>query len=73
MHVDIDSTLEPLFGHQEGVLLGPNPHYRTSTSASFSCYRVASGSATNNWQCTTGGDNGLYWSEVIAKYGEGSN
>ncbi|MGC4067912.1 MAG: hypothetical protein QM784_25325 [Polyangiaceae bacterium] len=49
------------------------PFNYTSTSASFSCYRIASGSATNNWQCTAGGGNGLYWSEVTAKYGEGPN
>ncbi len=28
LHVDIDSTVEPLFGHQEGALPGPNPRYR---------------------------------------------
>jgi hypothetical protein len=27
LHVDIDSTVEPLFGHQEGALPGPNPRY----------------------------------------------
>jgi hypothetical protein len=27
VHVDIDSTVEPLFGHQEGALPGPNPRY----------------------------------------------
>lgn len=27
IHVDIDSTVEPLFGHQEGALPGPNPRY----------------------------------------------
>lgn len=32
IHVDIDSTVEPLFGHQEGALLGPNPRYRGRVS-----------------------------------------
>ena len=27
LHLDIDSTVEPLFGTQEGALPGPNPHY----------------------------------------------
>ena len=27
IHVDIDSTVEPLFGNQEGALVGPNPRY----------------------------------------------
>jgi hypothetical protein len=27
VHLDIDTTVEPLFGHQEGALPGPNPHY----------------------------------------------
>lgn len=28
IHIDIDTTVEPLFGHQEGALPGPNPRYR---------------------------------------------
>jgi hypothetical protein len=28
VHLDIDTTVEPLFGHQEGALPGPNPRYR---------------------------------------------
>jgi hypothetical protein len=28
LHVDIDTTVEPLFGKQEGALPGPNPRYR---------------------------------------------
>jgi hypothetical protein len=28
VHVDIDTTVEPLFGHQEGALPGPNPRFR---------------------------------------------
>ena len=32
IHVDVDSTVEPLFGHQEGALLGPNPRYRGRVS-----------------------------------------
>jgi hypothetical protein len=27
VHLDIDTTVEPLFGHQEGALAGPNPKY----------------------------------------------
>lgn len=27
VHVDIDTTVEPLFGNQEGALPGPNPRY----------------------------------------------
>jgi len=27
LHVDVDSTVEPLFGHQQGALPGPNPRY----------------------------------------------
>jgi hypothetical protein len=27
VHLDIDTTVEPLFGHQEGALPGPNPRY----------------------------------------------
>lgn len=27
VHLDIDTTVEPLFGRQEGALPGPNPHY----------------------------------------------
>ena len=27
VHIDIDTTVEPLFGTQEGALPGPNPHY----------------------------------------------
>jgi hypothetical protein len=27
VHVDIDTTVEPLFGHQDGALPGPNPRY----------------------------------------------
>jgi len=27
LHVDVDSTVEPVFGHQEGALPGPNPRY----------------------------------------------
>ena len=32
IHVDIDSTVEPLFGTQEGALLGPNPRYKGRVS-----------------------------------------
>lgn len=32
IHVDIDSTVEPLFGHQEGALPGPNPRYQGRVS-----------------------------------------
>ncbi|AKT37837.1 IS1380 family transposase [Chondromyces crocatus] len=28
VHLDIDTTVMPLFGDHEGALLGPNPHYR---------------------------------------------
>ena len=27
VHLDIDTTVEPLFGKQQGALPGPNPHY----------------------------------------------
>jgi hypothetical protein len=27
IHVDFDTTVEPLFGHQQGAVLGPNPRY----------------------------------------------
>ena len=27
MHLDIDTTVEPVFGEMEGALPGPNPHY----------------------------------------------
>lgn len=27
IHLDVDTTVEPLFGHQEGALPGPNPRY----------------------------------------------
>jgi hypothetical protein len=27
LHIDVDSTVEPLFGTQQGALPGPNPHY----------------------------------------------
>jgi hypothetical protein len=27
VHLDVDTTVEPLFGHQEGALPGPNPRY----------------------------------------------
>jgi hypothetical protein len=32
IHIDIDTTVEPLFGHQEGALPGPNPRYRARPS-----------------------------------------
>ncbi|WP_438020314.1 IS1380 family transposase [Sorangium sp. So ce315] len=28
LHIDVDTTVEPLFGMQEGALPGPNPRYR---------------------------------------------
>jgi len=27
VHIDVDSTVEPLFGTQQGALPGPNPRY----------------------------------------------
>jgi hypothetical protein len=27
VHLDVDTTVEPLFGHQQGALPGPNPRY----------------------------------------------
>jgi hypothetical protein len=32
IYVDIDSTVEPLFGTQEGALIGPNPRYKGRVS-----------------------------------------
>lgn len=32
IHVDIDSTVEPLFGTQEGARIGPNPRYKGRVS-----------------------------------------
>lgn len=32
VHVDLDTTVEPLFGHQQGALPGPNPRYRGRNS-----------------------------------------
>ena len=32
VHLDIDTTVEPLFGMQEGALPGPNPHYHARPS-----------------------------------------
>lgn len=32
VHVDLDTTVEPLFGVQEGALPGPNPRYRGRNS-----------------------------------------
>lgn len=32
VHVDLDTTVEPLFGFQEGALPGPNPRYRGRNS-----------------------------------------
>lgn len=32
VHVDLDTTVEPLFGSQEGALPGPNPRYRGRNS-----------------------------------------
>ena len=32
VHVDIDTTVEPLFGNQEGALPGPNPRYHGRNS-----------------------------------------
>jgi hypothetical protein len=32
LHVDLDTTVEPLFGSQEGALPGPNPRYRGRNS-----------------------------------------
>jgi hypothetical protein len=28
VHLDVDTTVEPVFGEHEGALPGPNPHYR---------------------------------------------
>ena len=28
VHLDVDTTVEPLFGHQQGALPGPNPRYQ---------------------------------------------
>ena len=28
VHLDLDTTVEPLFGHEEGALPGPNPRYQ---------------------------------------------
>jgi hypothetical protein len=32
LHVDLDTTVEPLFGSQQGALPGPNPRYRGRNS-----------------------------------------
>jgi hypothetical protein len=32
IHVDVDTTVEPLFGSQQGALPGPNPHYHARPS-----------------------------------------
>ena len=32
VHLDIDTTVEPLFGRQQGALPGPNPHYHARPS-----------------------------------------
>ena len=32
VHLDIDNTVEPLFGRQEGALPGPNPHHHARPS-----------------------------------------
>lgn len=32
VHLDVDTTVEPLFGSQEGALVGPNPRYHARPS-----------------------------------------
>ena len=41
VHLDIDTTVEPLFGHQEGALPGPNPRYHGRPSYHPILCRVA--------------------------------
>lgn len=41
VHLDIDTTVEPLFGHQEGALPGPNPRYHGRPSYHPIVCRVA--------------------------------
>lgn|SRR5512135_7481 len=41
VHLDIDTTVEPLFGNQEGALPGPNPRYRGRPSYHPILARVA--------------------------------
>ena len=41
VHLDIDTTVEPLFGHQQGALPGPNPRYHGRPSYHPILCRVA--------------------------------
>jgi Transposase DDE domain group 1 len=41
VHIDIDTTVEPLFGEHEGGLPGPNPHYHARPSYHPILARVA--------------------------------
>lgn len=41
VHIDVDTTVEPLFGSQEGALPGPNPRYRGRPSYHPILARVA--------------------------------
>lgn len=42
IHVDIDSTPEPMFGRQEGARIGPNLRYKVRSIAMFSASQFAS-------------------------------
>lgn len=41
IHIDIDTTVTPLFGHQEGALPGPNPRYHGRPSFHPMLARIA--------------------------------
>jgi hypothetical protein len=39
--LDIDTTVKPLYGHQEGAVVSYNPHKRGRPSHSYHCYMMA--------------------------------
>lgn len=70
VHVDIDSTVEPLFGSQEGALVGPNPRYRARPSYHPLLARAAEtdtiiGARLRPGDTSFGGDDSEFVTEVI--------
>jgi hypothetical protein len=39
--LDIDTTVKPLYGHQEGAVVSYNPNKRGRPSHSYHCYMMA--------------------------------
>ena len=81
VHLDIDTTVEPLFGRQEGALPGPNPHYHGRCSfhpilAVIAETRLCCGAKLRPGNCSLGDDDaqtiGGYVRETVSHLDRGA-